>query len=91
MDKKRIFLMILVAFIILIVIFMIVKNKKSETKNNSSNSLNQEAKTRSEYDEVNGVYTIYDKKTNEIITTTNDVVNLKRYEDNPDYNPNPDY
>lgn len=76
--KNKIIILILIVIVIICGIIYIRGNKK---ENNIRNPISYR-------NEDNG-YVIYNKVSNEIITTVKNEVDVKIYQDNPDYNPNP--
>ena len=89
MSKK--FLVIFISIIIIVVVAVILLNKKDneiEVKDEITIESNT-PKVESEFDENTSLYYIKDEETGEILGASQDETDLKFYEENPDYNPNP--
>ena len=90
MSKKILIMFISIILIILLVSFVINNKKDSKSKvSNEVASGNMTRKVESEFDENTSLYYIKDEKTGEILGASQDETDLKFYEENPDYNPNP--
>lgn len=76
--KNKIIILILIVIVIICGIIYISGNKKEKEVENTISYRNED----------NG-YVIYNTVSNEIITTVKNEVDVKIYQDNPDYNPNP--
>ncbi len=76
--KNKIIILILIVIVIICGIICVSKNKK---ENNVKNSIS--------YKNEDNRYVIYNTVSNELITTVNNEIDVKIYQDNPDYNPNP--
>lgn len=76
--KNKIIVLILIVLVIICGIIYISGNKKENKVENPISYRNE-----------NNEYVIYNKVSNEIITTVNNETDVKIYQDNPDYNPNP--
>ena len=89
MSKK--FLIILISILIIVIITLIFINKRNEKikDKNKIEIQNETSKIESNYDENTSLYYVRDEKTGEIIGASRDEEDLKFYEENPDYNPNP--
>ena len=89
MSKK--FLVIFISIIIIVGVAVILLNKKDneiEVKDEITIESNT-PKVESEFDENTSLYYIKDEETGEILGASQDETDLKFYEENPDYNPNP--
>ena len=89
MSKK--FLVIFISIIIIVGVSLILLNKKDneiEVKDEITIESNT-PKVESEFDENTSLYYIKDEETGEILGASQDETDLKFYEENPDYNPNP--
>ena len=89
MSKK--FLVIFISIIIIVGVAVILLNKKDneiEVKDEITIERNT-SKVESGFDENTSLYYIKDEETGEIIGASRDKTDLKFYEENPDYNPNP--
>lgn len=75
--KNKIIILILIVIIICGIIYIRGNKKENNIKNPIS------------YRNEDNGYVIYNKVSNEIITTVKNEVDVKIYQDNPDYNPNP--
>ena len=89
MSKK--FLIILISILIILIITLVFINKRSEKvkDKNKIEIQNETSKIEKNYDENTNLYFVRDEKTGEIIGASRDEDDLKFYEENPDYNPNP--
>ena len=76
--KNKIIVLILIVLVIICGIIYISGNKK---ENDVENPIS--------YKNENNEYVIYNTVSNEIITTVSNETDVKIYQDNPDYNPNP--
>lgn len=76
--KNKIIILILIVILIICGIICVSKNKK---ENNVKNPIS--------YKNEDNRYVIYNTVSNELITTVNNEIDVKIYQDNPDYNPNP--
>lgn len=76
--KNKIIVLILIVLVIICGIIYISGNKKENDVENSISYRNE-----------NNEYVVYNTVSNEIITTVNNETDVKIYQDNPDYNPNP--
>jgi len=85
MTKNKI-IIIIGAILVVIIGVVIFTGKKSKTQGNTVIE-NKEIETS--YDNETGLYYIKDEETNEIITASQNEEDLKFYEENPEYNPNP--
>ena len=89
MSKK--FLVIFISIIIIVGFALILLNKKNnaiEVKDEITIE-SDTPKVESAFDENTSLYYIKDEKTGEILGASQDETDLKFYEENPDYNPNP--
>ena len=77
MKNKIIVLILIVLMIICEIIYISGNRKENDVKNPIS------------YRNENNEYVVYNTVTNEIITTVSNETDVKIYQDNPDYNPNP--
>lgn len=75
--KNKIIILILIVIIICGIIYIRGNKKENNIKNPIS------------YRNEDNGYVIYNTASNEIITTVKNEVDVKIYQDNPDYNPNP--
>lgn len=76
--KNKIIVLILIVLVIICGIIYISGNKKENDVENPISYRNE-----------NNEYVVYNTVSNEIITTVNNETDVKIYQDNPDYNPNP--
>lgn len=76
--KNKIIVLILIALVIICGIIYISENKKENDVENPISYRNE-----------NNEYVVYNTVSNEIITTVSNETDVKIYQDNPDYNPNP--
>ena len=83
MDNKKSILIVATVFMLIVGIVFVIKNYSIKKENEQDIN-----KTNTVYNEVTNMYYIYNEN-NELIHSTSDEADLKMYEDNPDYNPNP--
>ena len=88
MSKKLLIILISILIILIITLFFIKRNAKIKDKSKIEIQ-NETSKIESNYDENTSLYYVRDEKTGEIIGASRDKEDLKFYEENPDYNPNP--
>ena len=79
MKNKIIILIIVVILIIGLIICINISTDKN--KSNFKNAIT--------YRNEDNEYVIYNSSTNEVITKVTNEIDVKIYEDNPDYHPNP--
>lgn len=79
--KKYLIILIVIILIIVSILFVVLNNRKNVETNESENQV--------QVYETDEGYEIYDKYTNEKITNVKDESEIKIYQDNPDYKPNP--
>ena len=88
MSKKLLIILISILIILIITLFFIKRNAKIKDKSKIEIQ-NETSKIESNYDENTSLYYVRNKKTGEIIGASRDEEDLRFYEENPDYNPNP--
>lgn len=79
--KKYLIILIVLILVIVSILFVVLNNRKNIETNESENQI--------QVYETDEGYEIYNKNTNEKITNVTNEYEIKIYQDNPDYNPNP--